>query len=164
VICESQDGLGYFAGNLSDADFAFNNGARMTVNGPGDIVDLCDPQLTSFNPPKALQNDFLTITYNESLDSLKLLKGNKLYLCVDTAFLSDGTKLTGFCNQTSQTQLIETSATSNSYSLTFWPSSLFKLTNTQTVISMDYHILDSNGNSVGLNDSSEPFKFKFNCN
>jgi hypothetical protein len=164
VICESQDGLNYFAGNLSDADFAFNNGARMTVNGPGDIVDLCDPQLTSFNPPKALQNDFLTITYNEALDSLKLLKGNNLYLCVDTAFLSDGTKLTGFCNQTPQTQLLETSSTSNLYTLTFWPSSLFKLTSTQTVISMDYHITDSNGNSVGLNDSSEPFKFKFNCN
>ena len=164
VICESNDGLSYFGGNLSDANFAFNNGARMTVNGPGDIVDLCDPQLTSFNPPKSLQNDFLTLTYNEALDTLKTLKGNSLYLCVDTAFLSDGTKLTGFCSQTPQTQLKETTATSNLYALTFWPTSLFKLTGTQTVASMDYHIIDANGNSVGIGDSSAPFVYKFDCN
>lgn len=164
VICESSDGLNYFAGNLSDADFAFNTGARMTVNGPGDINDLCDPQLTSFNPPKSLQNDFLTITYNEALDSLNLLKGSKLYLCVDTVYTSDGKKLTGFCNQTPQTQLVETSATSNLYTLTFWPASLFKLSSSQTVTSMAYHIIDANGNSVGLNDSSTPFIYKYDCN
>ncbi len=164
VICESNDGLGYFVGNLSDPFFAFNNGARMTVNGPGDILDLCDPQLTSFNPPNALQNDLLTITYNEGLDSLKLLKGNKLYLCVDTVYTSDGKKLTGFCSQTEQTQLLETSSTSNLYTLTFWPASFFKLSSTQTLVEMAYHIIDANGNKVGLNDSSAPFIYKFSCN
>ena len=136
----------------------------MTVNGPGDINDLCDPQLTSFNPPKALQNDLLTITYNEGLDSLKLLKGNSLYLCVDTVYTSDGKELTGFCSQTAQYRLLETSSTSNLYTLTFWPASLFKLTSTQTLDKMAYHIIDANGNSVGLNDSSTPFIYKFNCN
>jgi hypothetical protein len=164
VICESNDGLGYFVGNLSDPFFAFNNGARMTVNGPGDFNDLCDPQLTSFNPPKVLQNDLVTLTYNEGLDSLKLLQGNKLYLCVDTIYTSDGKKLTGFCSQTEQSQLLETSVTSNLYSLTFWPASFFKLSSTQTLIEMAYHIIDAKGNSVGLNDSKAPFIYKFSCN
>ena len=164
VMCESQDGLSYFANNLSDANFAFNNGPRMTVNGPGDINDLCDPQLTSFNPPKALQNDIVTMTYNEGLDSLKLLKGNNFYLCVDTVYTSSGQKLTGFCNQTVHTHLVETSATSNLYSLTFWPASLFKLTSGQTITEMVYHVIDSNGDQVGLNDSSAPFVYKFDCN
>jgi hypothetical protein len=163
VICESQDGLNYFAGNKADADFAFNNGARMTVNGPGDINDLCDPQLTSFNPAKVLQNDIITITYNEGLDSLKLLKGTSLYLCVDTVYTSTGQKLTGFCSQTVKTQLTETSATSNLYTLTFWPTSLFKLTSSEMITEMAYHIIDANGNSVGLNDSSTPFIYKFSC-
>jgi len=163
VMCESADGLSYYSGNLSDANFAYNTGARMTVNGPGDILDLCDPQLTSFNPAKALQNDLLTITYNEGLDSLKTLKGSKLYLCVDTAYTSDGKKLTGFCSQTAQTQLTETSSSSNLYTLTIWPASFFKLSSAQTLTSMAYHIIDANGNRVGLNDSSAPFIYKYSC-
>jgi hypothetical protein len=163
-MCESSDGLSYWGGDLSDANFAYNSGARMTVNGPGDIVDLCDPQLTSFNPAKVLQSEFVTLTYNEGLDSLKLLKGNKLYLCVDTVYTTTGQKLTGFCNQTAQTQLVETSATSNLYTLTFWPASLFNLTSSQTITEMAYHIIDANGNRVGLNDSSAPFIYKYSCN
>jgi hypothetical protein len=162
VTCESTDGLN-LSGTPAAPDYAFNNGPRMTVNGPGEFNDLCDPQLTSLVPAKALQNDFVTLTYNQGLDTLKLLKGNSLYLCVDTAYTSDGSKLTGFCSQSPKTHLTETSATSNTYAITFWPASLFGLTSSQTLTKMAYHIIDANGNKVGLGDTQSPFIFNYSC-
>lgn len=162
VTCESVDGLN-MSGSPAAPDYGFNNGPRMTVNGPGDFNDLCDPQLTSFVPAKALQNDFVTLSYSEGLDTLKLLKGNNLYLCVDTAYLSDGSKLTGFCSQSAKTHLTETSATSNTYNITFWPAGLFGLKSSQTLTKMAYHIIDADGNKVGLGDSQAPFIFNYSC-
>jgi len=162
VTCESNDGLN-LAGTPAAPCYGFNNGPRMTVNGPGDFNDLCDPQLTTLTPAKALQNDLITLTYAEGLDTLGLIKGNNLYLCVDTAYTSDGKKLTGFCSQTPKTHLTLTSATSNTYQLTFWPASLFGLTSSQTLTKMAYHIIDANGNKVGLGDSATPFIYNYNC-
>jgi len=162
VLCESTDGLGEYLGTTPD--YASANGPRMTVNGPGDINDLVDPQLTSFDPPKSLQNDIVTLTYNEKLDTVHALSGTKLYFCVDTAYTSDGKSLTGFCAQSSKTQLIQTTATSGLYKFTFWPSSFFGLNSTQTVTKISYHIIDANGNQIGLGDTIAPFVYKFNCN
>jgi hypothetical protein len=162
VACESSDGLN-LGGTPPSPDYAFNNGPRMVVNGTGDLNDLCDPQLTSLSPTKSLQNDFVTLTYNEGLDTLKILKGNKLYLCVDTAYTTDGSKLTGFCSQTAKTQLMQTSASSGVYTITFWPSSFLGLTSSQTITKMAYHIIDANGNKVGLGDTPSPFIYKYAC-
>jgi hypothetical protein len=52
VICESVDGLNHWDANTPD--YGYLNGPRLTITGPGDIVDLCDPLLTSLDPPKAL--------------------------------------------------------------------------------------------------------------
>jgi hypothetical protein len=162
VICESVDGLNHW--NATTPDYGYANGARMTVNGPGDVNDLCDPQLTSFDPPKVLNNDIVTLSYNEKLDTVNTLKGTKLYLCVDTAYTSDGKKLTGFCTQSTKTLLTQTTANSGLYKLTFWPSAFFGLTAAQTVTKMVYYITDANGNKVGLGDTSTPFTYKFSCN
>jgi hypothetical protein len=162
VACESSDGLN-LSGSPAVPDYGFNNGPRMVVNGPGDLNDLCDPQLTSFAPAKSLQNDFVTLTYNEGLDTLKALKGNNLYLCVDTAYTTDGSKLTGFCSQTAKTQLTQTSASSGLYTITFWPGSFLGLTSSQTITKMAYHIIDANGNKVGLGDTQSPFIYKYAC-
>jgi hypothetical protein len=161
VNCESTDGLNS-GGSPPAPEYGFNDGPRMTVNGPGEFNDLCDPLLTSLVPAKALQNDFVTLTYSEGLDTLKLLKGNNLYLCVDTAYTSDGSKLTGFCSQSPKTQLTETST--NTYTITFWPASLFGLSSSQTLTKMAYHIIDANGDKVGLGDTSSPFIFNYGCN
>jgi hypothetical protein len=163
VICESVDGLN-LGGTPPLPDYGFNNGPRMVVNGPGDLNDLCDPQITTIVPAKSLQNDFVTLTYNSSLDTLKLLKGNNLYLCVDTAYTSDGSKLTGFCSQTGKTQLTQTSSSSGVFAITFWPASFLGLTSSQTVTKMAYHIIDANGNKVGLGDTTAPFVYKYACN
>jgi hypothetical protein len=162
VACESSDGLN-LGGTPPAPDYAFNNGPRMVVNGTGDLNDLCDPQLTSLVPAKSLQNDFVTLTYNEGLDTLKILKGNNLYLCVDTAYTTDGSKLTGFCSQSAKTQLTQTSASSGLYTITFWPGSFLGLTSSQTITKMAYHIIDANGNKVGLGDTPSPFIYKYAC-
>lgn len=161
VLCESVDGIGYF--NPTTPDFGYLNGPRLTVTGPGDIVDLCDPLLTSIDPPKSLDNDFVTLSYNEKLDTAGKVKGNNLYLCVDTVITSDNKILTGFCSQTAKSQLIQTTSNSGLYKLTFWPRSFFGLTTGETAAQMIYHIIDANGNKVGFADTETGFSYKFKC-
>ena len=161
VLCESVDGLNHF--NSTTPDYGYLNGPKLTVNGPGDLVDLIDPLLTSFDPPKALDNDIVTLNYNEKLDTANILKGNKLYLCVDTAYTADGKALTGFCAQTPKALFKQTSTTSGLYQLTFWPRSFFGLTTSQTLSKIVYHVIDVSGHSVGFADTNTPFTYKFRC-
>lgn len=164
VICESQDGLDEDAAWSYQRIYDIYNGPKLTVTGPNDVIDLCDPQLTSANPPKALDNEFVTISYNSTLDSLHLLQGNQFYLCVDSASTTDGKDVAGICTQTAASKLTETSATSNVYNITIWPRTYLGLTSTQQLSKLYYHIIDASGNRVGFNDTSSPFTFKFSCN
>jgi len=165
VICETIDGLSEDTYWNSAPIYSFVNGPRLTVNSPtGDIIDLCDPQLTSFDPPKSLQNDYVTLSYNNKLDTTVLKDETNLYLCVDSAYTSDGKVLTGFCNQNAQSQLVQTAPNSGLFKLTFWPSSFLGLSSTQTLTKILYHITDAAGNKVGLNNSSTAFTYKFQCN
>lgn len=162
VICESVDGISHF--NSTTPDYGYLNGPRLTVTGPGDVVDLCDPLLTSLDPPKSLDNDFLTLTYNEKLDTANKVKGPNFYLCVDTVITSDNKKLTGFCTQSPKSILTQTTSNSGLYKITFWPRSFFSLPAGETASEMIYHIIDANGNKVGFADTDEAFTYKFKCN
>lgn len=161
VICESVDGLNHW--DAKTPDYGYLNGPRLTVTGAGDIVDLCDPLLTSLDPPKALDNDFVTLSYNAKLDTANKLKGPNFYLCVDTVLTSDNKVLTGFCGQTAKTQLTQTTSNSGLYKLTFWPRSYFSLAAGETATQMFYHIIDGNGNRVGFADADGAFTYKFKC-
>jgi hypothetical protein len=162
IMSDASNGIAHY--DAGDPDYGYSNGPRFVCNGPGDLNDLCDPQLTSFDPPKALDNDFITISYNERLDTLHTLKGTNLYLCVDSVTLLSGSKLTGFCQKSAKTKLVQTSANSGLYKITIWPRSFFSLTSSQTINRIYYHIIDDAGNEVGLGDTSSPFVNRLSCN
>jgi hypothetical protein len=161
VICEVADGLNYY--DPPDPYWGKLDGPLLTVTGPGDLVDLYNPQLTSFDPAKSLDNDFVTITYNNKLDTAGRLKGPNYYLCVDTLITSDNKITTNICSQTVKAQLVQTSSNSGLYKLTFWPHSFFGLGNDVTATQMMYHIIDSQGNKVGFADTETSFIYKYKC-
>lgn len=170
-IAESTDGLNddIVNGSPNPMYNEASGGCLMVENGTtGDIHDYCNPQLASVTPPKALDNEFITITYNNALlTSNNPLAGNtNLYLCVDSAITSDGKDITNYCIQTEQSQFVETSATSNIFNLTIWPRSYFGLTASQTLTKLVYHVTDATGTKrVGYGGSATtPFVFKFGCN
>jgi len=168
ITCESVDGLN--DDDLWDASHPYwtrTDGACLVQAGTdGDLNDYCNPQLVAVNPPKALDNEFITITYNNKLITTPLSTHSDIYLCVDTAYTSDGKALTGFCVQNAQSQLIQTSAASGLYNLTIWPRSYFGITGTTTLTELVYHITDGQGNNrVGYGGNPNvAFTYKFKCN
>ncbi len=169
VTCDSFDGY-------SD-DTYWNNGKIYSQdNGPcllqtgtnGDLHDYCNPQLTSFNPPKSLDNEFITLTYNNKLTPTVLSNTTNVYLCVDSAYLSDGSAITNYCVQAEKSNLVQTTPTSGLFNLTIWPRSYFGLTASQTLTKLVYHITDQTGTKRvgygGVSGSSSPaFVYKFGC-
>lgn len=132
------------------------------TGGTGDLVDFCNPQLTTIDPPKSLDNDFVTLTYNNNVTPTTLAGKPAVYLCA-TATLSDGSTVT-VCDQSAKTMLKQTAANSGLYQLTIWPRSYFGVTGTQTVVSLSYYITDSTGTlKVGYGNTSAPFAYKFKC-
>jgi hypothetical protein len=168
-IAESVDGINTFVGQIANRFYDELNGGCLIVTGgsTGILHDYCHPQLTSFNPPKTLDNEFVTLTYNSLLDTGATILKIKppYYLCVDSAYLSSGPALTNLCIQTSKSILTETSTTSGMYALTFWPKSYFGLTSAQTLTRLVYYITDANGVKLGYGGSAtEPFTYTFGCN
>jgi hypothetical protein len=165
VTCDSYDGLNYYT---TTPDFSYNNGACLVQTGTnGALQDYCNPQLTSIDPPKSLSTEFITLSYNNKLDTAgtPLTGLTDLYLCVDTAYTSDGKALTNFCMQTKQTNLVQTTATSGLFKLTIWPQSFFGLSAGVTVNKMVYHITNNDGTKkVGYGGNPNvPFVYLFSC-
>lgn len=167
VIADSYDGLTYWSGNAADPNFNEKDGGCLIVTGgtTGILNDYCHPQLTTIDPPKSTSNEFITLTFNNKLTPTGLSNSTSLYLCVDTAYTSDGKALTNFCMQTEKTNLVQTAANSGLYSLTFWPKSFFGLTDSETITRMVYHVTNQDGTiRVGYGgDPVAPFSYVFGC-
>jgi hypothetical protein len=132
------------------------------TGGTGDLVDFCNPQLTTIDPPKSLDNDFVTLAYNNTVTTTALNGAQAVYLCA-TATTSDG-KTISVCEQTDKTKLTQTGANTGLYKLTFWPRKFFGVTDGQTIVSMTYYITNQGGNiKVGYGNTSDPFTFRFKC-
>ncbi|MDB5123189.1 MAG: hypothetical protein JWP94_1318 [Mucilaginibacter sp.] len=167
VIANDQNGF-TFDGNDGDSSPTSEYYNELVTScfqltgGTGDLVDFCNPQLTTINPPKSLDNDLVTITYNDNVTHTTLAGSTAVYLCA-TATLSDGSKV-NVCSQTAKTMLTQTSANSGIYQLTFWPKSFFGTTPGQTVVSMTYYITDKAGTvQVGYGNTAAAFTYKFKC-
>ncbi|MDB5144018.1 MAG: hypothetical protein JWQ66_2731 [Mucilaginibacter sp.] len=128
----------------------------------GDLIDFCNPQLTTVNPPKSLDNDFVTLTFNSNVVTTVLAGAPAVYLCA-TAYTNDGKTIT-ICSPTGKSMMLPTSTTSGLYQLTFWPRSYFGLTSSQTITKMTYYITDQTGTAqVGYGNTSSPFTYTFKC-
>jgi hypothetical protein len=166
VIADSKDGL-------HETDSYIESGAKyeyyaeqitpcfMLTGGSGDIVDFCNPQLTNIDPPKALDNDFITLTFDGTVTPTALQNASKVYLCA-TANTSDGKTYT-VCDQSAKTLLSTTAA--NKYKITIWPRSYFGISDSQTLVNMNYYLTDATGKiQVGYANTSSPFTYTFKCN
>ncbi|AMR32253.1 hypothetical protein A0256_12900 [Mucilaginibacter sp. PAMC 26640] len=132
------------------------------TGGTGDIVDFCNPQLTIVDPPKSLDNDFVTLTFDGNVIATPLSGETELYLCA-TAYTNDGKTIT-VCEQTDKTRMVQTSATSKKYQVTFWPKSFFGTTDAQTILKMEYFVTNKAGTSkVGYGNTLAPFVYTFKC-
>ncbi|HEX3383597.1 MAG TPA: DUF4961 domain-containing protein [Mucilaginibacter sp.] len=135
------------------------------TGGTGDLVDFCNPQLTTINPPKSLDNDYITLTFDGTVVTptpTGLAGASAVYLCA-TAYTSDGQTIV-VCEQTDKTKMVQIPDGSKKYQITFWPKAFFGTTGTQTIIKMDYFITDQTGAvKVGYGNTASPFEYNFKC-
>lgn len=132
------------------------------TGGPGDLVDFCNPQLTIVDPPKALDNDFISITFDNNLVKTDLSGQTDLYLCA-TAYTPDNKAIT-ICEQTNRTQLNQTAATSKKFQVTIWPRSFFGLQTGQSLTRIEYFITNkANTVKIGYGNTTAPFVYTFKC-
>ncbi|MBK0380824.1 DUF4961 domain-containing protein [Mucilaginibacter segetis] len=151
----TSDGNGTYYSQLSTPCFE-------VTGGTGDLVDFCNPQLTIIDPPKSLDNDFVTLTFDGNVVATPLTGNTELYLCA-TAYTSDN-KTIEVCEQTEKTKMAQTSATSNKYQLTFWPKEFFNVPDGQTIVKMEYFVTDKTGTTkVGYGNTLSPFVYTFKC-
>lgn len=163
--------LGYVITDTGNGFTSDNNGTYYSVKiancftltgGTGDLVDFCNPQLTTTNPPKSLDNDLLTITFDGTVTTTGLSGAQGTYLCA-TAYTNDG-KIITVCDQSAKTQMNQIPAGSNKYQVTIWPRSFFGLQDTQTITRMEYFLTDKTGNiKVVYGNTPSPFLFNFKC-
>lgn len=130
------------------------------TGGEGNIVDFCNPQLSAVSPRSSLDNDFITLTYDNGLLPTALSNENSIYLC-GTAYATDGTSYS-VCEQTSKTMLNPLGG--KKYRIDLWPRGFFNVGNDKTLDRIEYYYTDATGTiKVGYANTSSPFIYSFIC-
>ncbi len=154
VVANSTDGL-----SATDRYGSFFPGC-FTVNGTGDLIDFCNPQLATVEPRTSLDNDIITIGFDAGVAANSLQTATSIYLCA-TGVLTDGSRIE-VCRQVAASQL--TSLGAGRWRIDIWPRQFFSLTDAQHLARMEYFFTDASGaTKVGYGGGTEPFLYTFKC-
>ena len=157
--------LGYCVANstdgLSSSDrYASAFSGCFQVNGAGDLIDFCNPQISTVDPRTSFDNDIITLTFDGGVQSTALDNASQVYLCI-TGITDTGDSLS-VCTQTDATKM--TSLGLNKWQKDIWPRKLFNLTANQHLTGLRYFFTNATGgNKVGYANGSSPFLYTFKC-
>ena len=157
--------LGYVVANSSDGlSGSSYYGAYFPgcfrVNGTGDLIDFCNPQLSTVEPINSLDNDIITINFDSQVATNALTSASSVYLCA-TGITTAGDSIV-VCSQNTQTQM--TNLGLGKWRKDIWPRQLFSLKDNQTLKTIQYYFTDqSGGHKVGYGGGLDPFPYTFKC-
>lgn len=157
--------LGYVVANSTDG---LSDNSRygsyfpgcFTVNGTGDLIDFCNPQLATVEPRTSLDNDIVTVGFDGGVAANLLANATDIYICA-TAVTTTGVRLQ-VCNTTTASKL--TSLGAGRWRIDMWPRKFFSLTDDQHLDHLEYFFTDaSGGNKVGYGGGTAAFTYTFKC-
>ncbi|OQP40047.1 hypothetical protein A4H97_17675 [Niastella yeongjuensis] len=157
--------LGYCVANstdgLSSSDrYATAYSGCFQVNGTGDLIDFCNPQISTVDPRTSLDNDIITLSFDGGVQSTKLDNASQVYLCI-SGITESGDSLS-VCTQTDATKM--TTLGLNKWQKDIWPRKLFNLSASQHLTGLRYWFTDASGNNkVGYAGGTAPFLYTFKC-
>lgn len=155
VVANSSDGL---SGSDRYGSYFPN---CLTVNGTGDLIDFCNPQLSSVEPRTSLDNDIITLNFDGGVITNPLENESNIYLCA-TAVTTTGETLE-VCEQTTKTKL--TALGARRFRIDLWPREFFAVPAGKTLRRLEYFFTNADGSKkVGYGGLLDPFLFTFNCN
>jgi hypothetical protein len=174
--------LGFFVNHTDDG---FSNGGDHkkvkfsdecfeVVDGKGLVIDYCNDHYNKVQPLAALQDDFVTFSFNGAVNlDNPLSKWGDIYFKA-TAITNAGNRYT-VNEKTDKTRMTKESAFSDTYSLTIWPADYFSIPEDEEIVSVDYWFTNRDETIViskteddallGEEDLEEglPFYFEFLC-
>lgn len=154
VVANSSDGL-----SSTDRYGTYFPGCFQVI-GTGDLIDFCNPQLSTVEPRAAYDNDIITVNFDGGVVPTGLDNASQIYLCA-TGTLTDGTVITK-CIQNTGSALTQTGV--GKWRIDIWPRQFFALTDAQHLSKMEYFFTDASGNiKIGYGGGEDAFKFTFNC-
>jgi hypothetical protein len=158
--------LGYVAANstdgLSKTDYygSYFPSFCFSVNGTGDLIDFCNPQLSAVEPRTSLDNDIITLGFDAGVAANSLDQANNIYLCA-TGITTAGDSIK-VCNTSAANKLVSLGA--RRWRTDIWPRKFFSLTSSQQLLRIAYYFTDATGAvKVGYGGGTDPFLYTFKC-
>ncbi len=163
-----------FSGGTDHKKVMFSEECFEVVGGTGDVLDFCNYHFNKISPMTALQDDFVTFTFNGSIAENELVKSDAIYIN-GVAHCASGKDYV-LTDRTDKTKMKRENPYSDTYYITAWPAALFDVPFTEYVESIDYYFTNSDG-SVTVTKSDDdffnygteipekkiPFPFTFEC-
>lgn len=158
--------LGYVVANsfdgLSDPQYyASAFPGCFTAIGEGDLMDYCNPQLSTVDPIDALDNDIITLNFDGGIIDTELKDADEVYICLKGVTTTGDT--VGTCQQEDRTRLV--SYALKKWRIDLWPRGFFNLEQQQHLASLVYYFTDQTGTRrVGKDGTGAvPFTYTFSC-
>lgn len=130
------------------------------VEGSGDLIDFCNPQLATVEPRTSLDNDIITLNFDSKVSDNALTNTADVYLCA-TGITTSGERI-NVCSQNAQTKMNVVGV--GRYRKDIWPRQFFSLKPDQSLRNIEYYFTDATGNvKVGYGGGADPFPFTFKC-
>ncbi|HEV7330464.1 MAG TPA: DUF4961 domain-containing protein [Flavisolibacter sp.] len=130
------------------------------VEGSGDLIDFCNPQLATIEPRTSLDNDIITLNFDSKVSDNALSNSSDIYLCA-TGITTSGERI-NVCSQNAQTKMNVVGV--GRFRKDIWPREFFSLRADQSLRSLEYFYTDATGNvKVGYGGGADPFPFTFKC-
>jgi hypothetical protein len=154
LVANSSDGL-----SSNDRYGSFFPGC-FSVNGTGDLIDFCNPQLASIDPRTSLDNDIITLNFDSDVAANQLQNASEVYLCA-SGITTTGQKI-DVCAATPASKM--TSLGVGRWRTDIWPRKFFSLADDQHLARIEYFFMNASGSiKVGYGGGSEPFLYTFKC-
>lgn len=131
------------------------------TDGTGGLIDFCSPQISAIDPSQSLDNDIITIKYDEDAISTQLAGKDKVFLCAKA--YTTNNEVIEVCKQDATTAFKALGG--KKWRKDIWPRKYFNLADGQTLDRIEYYFTDETGTIkvFKLGDTGDPFVFQFTC-
>ena len=145
-----------FGGGTTDQKVTFASECFEVDEGVGMTIDFCNRHFNRISPLTALQNDYVTVSYQGDVDQ----SGNPLYNESDIylqgkAVTTDG-KVYTIDQRNDATRMKPVDSMGKTYSITIWPAGFFGVPIDEQVDHFEYYFTNSDG-SIRLTQSDDDF-------
>ena len=166
-----------FSGGTDHKKVVFAEECFEVVGGRGMVIDFCNRHFNRVSPLTALQDDYVTISYqadvDPSVENNPLADTDDIYL-QGKAVTTDG-KVYYAPPTGAETRMNMQASLGRTFNLTIWPRGFFKVPSDEQIAYVDYYFSNADG-SIIVNQSvddrvqlgsadrdDEPFNLKFEC-